>query len=82
MTVLFCKATLHHSETFQGISGISLINLKTMKGCQVWSIQVWSFGGSNRFPPALDFHAHELRILLIMQALGKIFWNLLNSLKN
>ena len=33
----FCKTTLHHSEKFQGIPSIYLINLKIMKHCQVFS---------------------------------------------
>ena len=33
---VFCKAILHHSEKFQGISSTYLIHLKIMKHCQVF----------------------------------------------
>ena len=42
----FCKTTLHHSEKFQGIPSIYLINLTIMKRCQIfpcWSGQQENF---------------------------------------
>ena len=44
----FCKATLHQSEKSQGIPGIYLINLTSMKGGQVFIpilYRGWGLGG-------------------------------------
>ena len=38
MTLFFCKTTLHHSEKFQGIPSIYLINLTIMKHCQDFAV--------------------------------------------